>query len=282
MNYPKISAHMLIKNEQRWVWYSIMSVINFVDEILIWDMGSTDATVEIVKSIHSPKIKFKEVGDADIHQFTQLRQKMLDQTEADWLLIVDGDEVWFAQVISELINTIKTQGYKYEYLVSRYYTLVGDVFHYQEKSAAGYHIGPFSGHIGLRAINLKKIPGLHFALPHGQQGIFDADNRLIQNRPQKEYRIMTGRYFHLTHLPRSITLKEDARVSKRSQKYKYELGIPFPSGFVFPRVFYMAAPPAVPFPWWKRNLLYIINAAWQTPLKMLKRRLVTTPSGYSL
>lgn len=36
-----IWAHTIVKNEERFIWYSVMSVINHVDKILIWDTGST-------------------------------------------------------------------------------------------------------------------------------------------------------------------------------------------------------------------------------------------------
>ena len=47
----RIVAHILVKNEEKWIWYSLMSVLDYVDEILVWDAGSTDRTVEIIKTI---------------------------------------------------------------------------------------------------------------------------------------------------------------------------------------------------------------------------------------
>jgi glycosyltransferase involved in cell wall biosynthesis len=51
-----ITVHMVVKNEDQWIWYSIQSVLQYVDKILITDTGSTDHTVEIIKSIKSPKL----------------------------------------------------------------------------------------------------------------------------------------------------------------------------------------------------------------------------------
>jgi len=34
-----LTAHMLVKNEEQWIWYAINSVINRVDQIIIYDMN---------------------------------------------------------------------------------------------------------------------------------------------------------------------------------------------------------------------------------------------------
>ena len=47
----KIWAHTLVMNEDRFIWYAVMSVIDYVDKILIFDTGSTDGTVRIIKGI---------------------------------------------------------------------------------------------------------------------------------------------------------------------------------------------------------------------------------------
>ena len=59
-----LTAHMMLCNEERWCWYAIMSVIDHVDHMIIFDTGSTDRTVEIVKGIlveprYSQKIIFE-------------------------------------------------------------------------------------------------------------------------------------------------------------------------------------------------------------------------------
>ncbi|KKR11163.1 MAG: Glycosyl transferase family 2 [Candidatus Woesebacteria bacterium GW2011_GWA1_39_21b] len=64
----KIWAHTLVRNEERYIWFSVMSVINYVDKILIWDTGSTDNTVSIIREIkkkYPEKIDFKKVGKVD-------------------------------------------------------------------------------------------------------------------------------------------------------------------------------------------------------------------------
>ena len=46
-----IYAHTLVKNEARWLWFSVTSVINYIDKLLLWDTGSTDGTLEVVEEL---------------------------------------------------------------------------------------------------------------------------------------------------------------------------------------------------------------------------------------
>ena len=47
----EVWAHTLVKNEARWLWYSVSSVIKHVDKLLLWDAGSTDQSSEIEKEL---------------------------------------------------------------------------------------------------------------------------------------------------------------------------------------------------------------------------------------
>ena len=270
----KIVAHSLVKNEDKWIWYSLMSVIDYVDEIMVWDTGSTDNTksqiLNIKSQINSKKIKFRERIAAVPFEITKTRQEMLEETKADWLIILDGDEIWPENAIKKTINTIKASGNKYEFLISRYKNLIGDIYHYQEEKAGRYKIGNYFGNITIRAINMSSIPGLKFDLPYGKEGLFDINNIPIQDRiPQKSI-VIEEPYLHATHLRRS-NIQADLDTMQRTNKYKYELGLPMEKNFDYPKCFYFTGPSN---PWKRRNLGYMLNAAWQTPLKLIKRRIL--------
>ena len=276
---PKITAHCLVKNEEKWIWYALVSVIDYVDEIMVWDTGSTDKTVEIIKTISSPKIKFKQAGPVDPNSFTQIRQAMVQQTTGNWLMILDGDEIWPQQAInktSKLIKSNKIQNL--EYLIHPYYDLLGDVYHYQEPSGGKYHIDKYSGHITIRFFNLSFLPGLHFGKPHGQQGIFDQNQTLIQDRLPHKYKFMDDcGYLHATHLHRS---PDDTNVMRRNFKFKYEVGLKLPENFAYPVSFYLPHPPEVISAWKPAGPLFWLRAGWQTPLKWVRRNFFPLPSGY--
>jgi len=264
-----IWGNCLVRNEERWVWYAIKSVLDHLDKILVWDTGSTDKTVQIIKSIKSPKIFFRQYGPVTPGTFVNARQEMIEATQADWLFLIDGDEIWTKEGISAVAKAIQEKGDKTESIVVKTINFVGDVYHYQEEAAGKYEIAGKKGHYNLRAMNLK-IPGLHAALPHGQQGYFDKDNRPIQERDPKKILFLPVHYFHATHLPRS---PKDSKVPLRLRKRKYELGTSLPKNTKYPEVFNQARPKMVPSPWLKMSRTEWVRGAVQTPLKKIRRRL---------
>lgn len=278
MTKNKIVAHCLVKNEDRFVWYSLQSVLPFVDQIMVYDTGSTDKTIEIIKSIDSPKIKFKEVGDVDAVTFTDIRNQMLKDTpsDTDWLLILDGDEIWPESSIKKAINFIKVHP-ETESIVVKTNNLVGDIYHRSPDWAGQYHLAGRVGHLNLRFINLKKIKGLHVDKPHGQQGYYDRQGKLIQDRDGVSF--LDVSYAHATHLQRSSNRSNDLAVIKRAKKYKIELGTKIKKEEV-PEVFFQKHPEIVPEVTAQAPVWYFLLALFLTIPKYFKHRLLPTSHGY--
>src|SRR5258708_21889294 len=199
-----ITVHVLVKNEENFIWYAVMSVINYVDKIIIWDSGSTDkkiAIIEEIKRIGGTKVSYKKLS---IEYFDEgkVRQEMLNETNEGWFMVLDGDEIWWDKSISELTDFIKEEGEKYESVVVPTVNLVGDIFHYQEKEAGNYNLLGMTGHYSLRAFNTK-IPGLHSWGEHGVSGWVDGESRRIQDRKTKHINFIDVPYIHVTHLERT-------------------------------------------------------------------------------
>lgn len=277
-----ITAHTLVKNEARFVWYSVMSVLNHVDKILLWDTGSTDGTVNILKEIKKVgggKVDLREVGNVTAETFTKVRQDMLDATNTNWFIVVDGDEIWWEGTIQHLLLEINDKGKVIESIVVPTINLVGDIYHYQEVAAGQYNLAGRTGHLNLRAIN-KNIPGLHSYGPHGQWGWVDGENRMIQDRGQKKVVYIDAPYLHATHLVRSADISHEQNVPKRQIKRKYELGIPFPLDFFYPEVFFRPRPDIVQNVWENMDNTFRTHAMLQTPLRKIKRRVFPGKVGY--
>ncbi len=276
-----IWGHTIVKNEEKFIWFAIKSVIDYLDKILIWDTGSKDKTVEIIKLLqreYPGKIELKEYGYVDSYEFTEARQEILEKTHSDWFLMIDGDEVWFENSIRKVVEVIQKKGDLLDSIVTPHYNIVGDVYHYQEDKGSNYQIDQRRGHINIRAIN-RNIQGLHFAKPHGQQGLFDGDNIPIQERKGRRI-FINAPYFHFTHMVRSSFKGFDKKVPKREQKFSYEIGIPFPKDFRYPEVFYSARPDVVPSPWKRRPIKFFLISLVTTPLKKIKRRITKSKEGY--
>lgn len=269
------TVQTLVKNEARFLWYSVMSVAHHVDKILLWDTGSTDDTLKIaeeIKKVLGNKVDFQKFVAKTPEDVSALRQKMLDKTETDWFLIVDGDEVWWEDSIKLVAEVIKHGGMKLDYLISPYYTLVGDIYHYQEEKAGRYKIHDWRGHINIRAIN-KKIPGLHVKGTYPLEGYYDKEEVIIQEREKTRAKFVEDKYLHLTHLARSSGSK-DNNIAGRSRKLKHELGQEFPSDFYYPEVFFRQRPVIVPSPWQKMTTGFWAKSLIETPLRKIKRRIL--------
>jgi glycosyltransferase involved in cell wall biosynthesis len=273
----KIWAQTLIKNEARWLWFSVSSVINHVDKLLLWDTGSTDDSREIEKELVKKfpgKIELKERKIETGEDFTKVRQEMLDATKSDWFLIVDGDEIWFEDSIKKVIKAINVADEHTESVVVPTINLVGDIFHFQEEASGRYKFGDRVGHFGLRAIK-RGIPGLHSQGGHGVWGLTDETGKMVQDR--NSFKIIDAPYLHATNLRRS---SKDAKVIKRAKKYRFELGETFPKDFYYPEVFFRDKPERIISPWNTMSGSFKFRAFFETPLRKIKRRVWEGKVGY--
>jgi glycosyltransferase involved in cell wall biosynthesis len=278
----KICAHTLVKNEERYLWYAVTSVADHVDKVLLWDMGSSDKTSRIcgaLKEKYNSLIDFRVFRKVPDSGYTTLRQKMLDETKEEWVLIVDGDEVWWDESIGRLAKTIKTKGEAIESIVTPFVNIIGDLYHYQENAAGKYEIDGKKGHLTIRAMS-KKIPGLYTKNPHGKHGYFDGKGRLIQERDAGKRIFLDSSYMHFTNMTRSGGRELDRQVPKRSFKYKVELGKEFPRDFYFPESFFKSKPDFVPDVFAPMSRDFRMKALVLTPMRKIKRRLYDGKVGY--
>ena len=89
----KLSICMMVKNEEKYLDKSLKSLKPFSDsfptEIIVVDTGSEDRTVEIAKK-HTDKVYFRKWNN----DFGAMRNKTIEYASGEWLLILDGDEVF--------------------------------------------------------------------------------------------------------------------------------------------------------------------------------------------
>lgn len=278
----KITVHTLFKNDERWLWYSVSSVVNFVDKILLWDTASTDNSwklAQLLKEKYPNKIDLRQYDNVTVQNFYKARQQMLDETESGWFLVVDADEIWWENSVGKIVDFIRSNNEpKIESIVVPTVNAVGDLYHKQPDEAGNYEFGGLRGNYSLRAVKTS-LPGLHCSGDYGVEGWIDEDGKPIQKR--ETYKFFNAPYIHTTFLPRSKDRSGDLDVIKRSHKLKYEIGEKLAKDYYYPESFFYTKPDLVSSPWQVMTNSYKTRAFLQSPFKKLKRRFkLNTNVGY--
>jgi len=105
---PGITVHCRVRNEENFVREALLSVLPLAEKILVYDTGSTDATLEKIRSIQSDKIEIVEKPSSDPIGIMEYRNEMIEATETEWFFLVDGDEIYPADSISGIQDAIQT------------------------------------------------------------------------------------------------------------------------------------------------------------------------------
>lgn len=84
---PLISACLIVKDEEEDLAGCLASTDGVVDEIVVYDTGSTDGTVELARSLGATVVE--GYWDDD---FSRARNAALDHCTGEWILWVDADE----------------------------------------------------------------------------------------------------------------------------------------------------------------------------------------------
>lgn len=98
-----ISAILIAKNEEK-VLERCLRSLGGLDDIVVYDTGSTDQTVEIAKSLGANTVR--GVSDNPFH-FANARNRALLYARHDWILSIDADETLREGSIGPLFNATK-------------------------------------------------------------------------------------------------------------------------------------------------------------------------------
>lgn len=266
MESAGLTGHMMVKNEEFWIWYAIHSVLPFLDKLIIFDTGSTDKTVKIIHSIKSKKIQFQEKGTQDRQGLVGLRNEMVRNTQSEWFLLIDGDEVWPESAIKTLISQVNKVSDDIWGIVVRTRNCVGDIYHYQPESAGQYEFLGKKGHLTVRTY--RKLPEYTWKGEYPLEGYSDNLGNPIHE--QDDHLVFLDvAYWHLTHLTRS---SKPSDVIDRDKKHKLEIGIKAKQQEL-PEIFFAKVPAGIASPLKGRAVFNIITSALVTPIRLLKRRL---------
>jgi tetratricopeptide (TPR) repeat protein len=84
----RLSLCMIVRDEEEMLPRSLAAARNAVDEIVVVDTGSRDATVEIARSFGATVTRREWTGS-----FAEARNASIEAASGDWLLFLDADEV---------------------------------------------------------------------------------------------------------------------------------------------------------------------------------------------
>lgn len=196
-----LSAHCLVRNDEKFIGFAIRSVIDYVDQLIVFDTGSTDRTVSVVEALvrqYPGKITFEQKGYYDKVRHTDLRQEMLERTQTDWFMLLDGDEVHTHRDMEEVLGIINSRD-DVPWIATPYYLCVGDVWHtyYKEKYDAWYgKVGFFTPRF------IKRTDDMVWKGDYELDTLYTKDGRMVYTNENITF--LKNKWWHLTHLRRSM------------------------------------------------------------------------------
>jgi glycosyltransferase involved in cell wall biosynthesis len=151
---PTLALNLLTKNNEKTIKAALESCHDIVDEIIVVDTGSSDATKSILKSY--PKVKLIE--EAIFKGYSYHRNQAIKATKSDWILVFDSDEflsTFLAKRIRQLIQSKVFSKYR---MYSRWINKI-----YEDASAT--YVEPnkkFKGRYNARTRLFRNLDGIEF------------------------------------------------------------------------------------------------------------------------
>ena len=108
---------MIVRDEEEMLPRCLAAARDAVDEIVVVDTGSTDATVEIARSFGARVIEREWTGS-----FAEARNASFEAATGDWLLYLDADEVLVAEDAAALRELTGRTWREAFYLVETHHT----------------------------------------------------------------------------------------------------------------------------------------------------------------
>ena len=124
MHKFNITVCIIAKDEEDQIGEALRSV-DWVNEKIVVDTGSTDKTVNIAKSNNAKVVHF------NVGSFDEWRNKGIEESSGDWILYIDADERITPELKKEILEKISDKKVKYSaYAIPRRNFIFGKEFKY--------------------------------------------------------------------------------------------------------------------------------------------------------
>lgn len=105
-----IHAHVICWNREDTIHLTIKHYQKFCDKVFIYDNFSTDRTREIAESLGAIVNLFGVAGSLDDGEYIRLKNKCWKGSIADWVIIVDDDEILYNEDLKFILNKGRVTG----------------------------------------------------------------------------------------------------------------------------------------------------------------------------
>ena len=153
-----ISLCMIVKNEEDWVEGAVQSVRSIVNEVIIVDTGSTDATQERIQTLgfNSFKIPWND-------SFAEARNASLAHATEPWILVLDADERIAAKDLPRIVDATTRSDADGYHLIQRNYVFGNQVLGWVSNRGDYEEGANYSGYVDNPLIRLfRNSPEIHF------------------------------------------------------------------------------------------------------------------------
>lgn len=203
----KLSIIIIAKNAESEIADAVSSV-DFTDEVIVIDNGSTDRTIEIAKYLKA------KVFSYEVQDFSKLRNFGLEKAKGEWILYIDTDERVSKELRDEIERRISSQNLHMRnlrgfYIKRKNYYLGNNEWPYIEKIERLFRKDALKGWRG----KLHESP------------IIDG-----------EFGELDGYLLHYTHRDLTLMLKKTIEWSKIEAELRFKAGHPKMTWWRFLRV----------------------------------------------
>jgi glycosyltransferase involved in cell wall biosynthesis len=106
----KISCAVIVYNEISLIKGFVSHVLSWADELSIVDGGSTDGTVDVIKSFNINPIISQQPEDMSTFNFAVQKNIAIDNASGDWIVLLDVDEFLCDKLVADLHSKLEECG----------------------------------------------------------------------------------------------------------------------------------------------------------------------------